>query len=112
MNIGKKSGVERALIGTNVYGRLIVLATDGPWISNDCESVSCEAGEIGLVASEARAERGLYLWEGRGKVTLSGGAPWDGQEETVEYEGALRRVRPDEVEALYAMTPPAAVPPD
>lgn len=102
--IGKRSGPQRALIGTDQRGIPIVLATDGDWIGFDCENITTGAEDIGLVDHKDCPEPGLYLWEGYGQV--ENGGSWDCVEPETVYHGTVRKVRPEEVAALYAMTPP------
>ena len=103
--IGKRSGTERALIGTDQRGAPVILATDGAWVGRDCEEVSTNAEDVGLVDVGDCREPGLYLWEGYGEVVNDGAC--DGPlEPTVKYTGTLRPVRPGEVAGLYAMAPP------
>lgn len=105
MNIGKRSGTQRAMIGTDLRGIPTILATDGGWIKSYCEEIGVYADEVGLVGKHDCQEPGLYLWEGYGEIVNYGA--WDEPcEPSVEYTGSIRKVRPDEIETLYAMVPP------
>jgi hypothetical protein len=104
-DIGERSGPARALIGTDQQGHLVVLATDSAWVAWDCEHVCTGAEDIGLASTrDCYPERGLYLWEGYSQIGYVGA--WDCQEPDTVYHGTVRRVRPEEVAELYAMTPP------
>ncbi len=95
----------RALIGTVISGSPVVLATDQSQVAFDCESVTHGVDDIGLARDEDFPTPGLYLWEGVSRLewpdTLEGGGP------EIVYRGTVRPVLPEEVAALYAMTPPA-----
>ncbi len=104
MSYSKKSNVERALIGTDFYGVPTILATDGEWISLDCEMLSCGAEDIGLVDYSECKEPGLYLWEGHGEQV----SYHDGEgnyEPEIQYTGNVRKVLQDETIELYKMKP-------
>ncbi len=95
---------ERALIGTDANGVAVILATDGGWIASTIEVSTTAAVDVGLVQDGARLAPGLYLWEGTGALgyeTHEATVPTE-----VRFRGELRPVRPEEVAALYAMTPP------
>lgn len=96
-----KSGPERALLGTDVLGRLIVLATDGEWLANDCLEIGTHADDIGL--TDKVFPPGLYLWEGTASMEDSAYLLDPPDWETV-YRGTIRPIRPEEVAGLYAMT--------
>jgi hypothetical protein len=97
---------ERALVGTDCRGSPIVLATDSGEIACSCEQVSSGAEDIGLVDDKDCPTPGLYLWEGTSRLETNRGAPWEPAEPEVVFTGTLRPVRPEEVAALYALTPP------
>lgn len=98
--------VERALIGTNVCGVPIVLATDGGTVFFMCKEVSTGCEDIGLC--DAALAPGLYLWEGEARTEVYG-APWDTQEPELVFDGTIRPVRLEEVAELYAMLPPPEI---
>jgi hypothetical protein len=93
---------KRVLLGTDLHGSAIILATDSPWVAFDCEEISNDAEEIGLINGKDCPDPGLYLWEGEGR--LENGNSEYGPD--VIYTGTIRPVAPDELAALYAMTPP------
>jgi len=103
--IQRKSGIERALIAVDAQGIPVILATDGAWITNDMDELGTDAQQVGLVVSKEIGIPDLYLWEGTAEM-VNVGAPLDPVEMSVEYTGTLRRVQPEEVATLYAMTPP------
>ena len=105
--MASRSGTERALIARTVSGSLVVLATDGPWITFECENVCDGAEDIGLVDEKECPDNALYLWTGYAQVENTG--PWDeAPEPEVVFYGSVRLVEPNEVADLYAMEAPTA----
>lgn len=96
---------ERALLATDLLGKVVVLATDGAAVAYMADAVSTDADECGLVDSTIECrEPGLWLWEGTASLeyeTHEATYPT----ETV-FRGAVRRVKAEEVAELYGMEPP------
>jgi hypothetical protein len=101
---GNRSGTERALIGTDVTGVPVILATDGPWVKAAVEATSASAEECGVVGVRECGEPGLYLWTGTGQLETWGP---DFNEPEAVFDGEVRKLTAaDDLAALYAMTPP------
>ncbi len=99
-----QSKIERALIAIDQRGIPIILATDGEWLAADCENISTSAEDVGLCDGRHDFPEGpgLYLFTGQ-RVINSCGPEYEPE---VEWEGTIRSVSLDEIDALYAMKPP------
>lgn len=103
----KPKPVARALIGTDITGVPIILATDDWWLAEEVSNISTSAEEVGLVSLRDCSKPGLYLFTGHSELTYD----WEtGHPDGSDWVGEVRPVRPDEVAELYAMEPP--LPPD
>lgn len=97
---------ERALIAVDALERLVILATDGETIADQFEEVGNSAEDCGIADQSDCPDPGLYLFEGtlkwvRSPDTWMGPGEWD-----LDVNGTVRKVKPEEIEVLYLMTPP------
>lgn len=95
--------IERALVAVDIRGAASVMATDGGTIGFDTSEISSSCEDIGIPDPEGR---GLFLWTGTAKV-VTYQTPDGNYEPELEYAGAYRPVRPEEIAELLAMVPPS-----
>jgi hypothetical protein len=99
----KPKAVQRALLAADLMGVVRVLATDGADIAADCENVSTDASEIGLVDG-GDCLTGFWLWSGTAALEYENHEAMTPTE--LVYRGDVREAPPGELAGLMAMVPP------